>query len=198
VFVQLIKSRTNDPDGLRQQAALWREQVRPGAVGFLGTTAGIADDGTFVALARFEDEAAARANSQRPEQDEWWQGLAKHLDGEVTFRESSDVRLLFGGGSDQAGFVQVMEGTVKDRAALDAFQTPDLEAQLHAARPDLLGAIEVFLPDGTFVEAAYFTGEDAAREGEVSADFADAQQAYMALFTEMTFLDLRDPMLVSP
>ncbi len=182
---------------MRRQADEWRERLRPGATGYLGTTAGITEDGTVLVLARFTDEAAARANSERPEQGEWWAGMAKHLDGEATFHESSDTAVLFGGGSDDAGFVQVMIGRVKDRAALEAFQTPELEAQLRAARPDLLGGIEVFLPDGGYVQVAYFTGEEAARHGEASADFADTQQAYMDLFTEMTFHDLRDPILES-
>ena len=33
---------------------------------------GMCDDGTFVALARFESAEAARRNSDRPEQGEWW------------------------------------------------------------------------------------------------------------------------------
>jgi hypothetical protein len=197
MFVQIIQARTSDPDGVRRQAAEWHERLRPGAKGYLGTTAGITEDGTLLVLARFTDEAAARANSERPEQGEWWAGMAKHLDGEATFRESSDTDVLFDGGSDDAGFVQVMIGRLKDRAALQAFQTPEMEAQLRAARPDLLGGIEVFLPDGGYVQAAYFTGEEAARAGEASADFAETQQAYMDLFTEMAFHDLRDPILES-
>ncbi len=148
MFVQLIKGHTSDADGLRRQAERWYEDVRPGAVGFLGTTAGIADDGAFVALARFTDEASARANSQRPAQGEWWKGMAKHFDGEVTFRESTDVTLLFDGGSDDAGFVQVMEGAVKDRSAADAFMTPEMAEGLRAARPDLLGAVMRGSPTG--------------------------------------------------
>jgi hypothetical protein len=34
--------------------------------------------------------------------------------------------------------------------------------ELHAARPDLLGAVRVWLPDGAFVEAAHFTSEEDA------------------------------------
>jgi hypothetical protein len=123
--------------------------------------------------------------------------MAKHFDGEVTFRESTDVTLLFDGGSDDAGFVQVMEGAVKDRSAADAFMTPEMAEGLRAARPDLLGAVTAWFTDGTFVEVAYFTSEAAARAGEASGDFAGPQQEYAALFTGLTFLDLRDPMLVA-
>ncbi len=56
---------------------------------------------------------------------------------------------MFGGGSDDAGFVQVMEGTVKDRGKAEAWETPELLAGLQAARPDLLGAVRVWFPDGS-------------------------------------------------
>jgi hypothetical protein len=115
MFVQVIKGRTSDPEGMQRQAQRWISDVRPSAIGHLGGTFGIADDGTFVVLARFEDEQSARANSERPEQQSWWEETARFSDGEATLRESSDLTLLFGGGSDDAGFVQVMEGTVTDR-----------------------------------------------------------------------------------
>jgi hypothetical protein len=198
MFVQVIKGRTNDAAALRARGDGWRDEVRPGATGYLGGTFGIAEDGTFLILARFADEAAAKANSDRPEQSAWWEGTAPLIDGEATFRESSDVATMLDGGSDQAGFVQVMEGQVADRAKAEAFETPEMEAQLHAARPDLLGSVRVWFPDDSFVEAAYFTSEDDARKGEASADFAGPQEEYMALFGDMTFLDLRDPQLTGP
>ena len=198
MFVQVIKGRTSDPEGLRRQLERWRDEVRPGARGFLGSTVGITDDGTVVAFARFDDEAAARTNSDRPEQTAWWQETSRYFDGEPSFRESSDVSTLFGGGSDTAGFVQVMEGTVTDRAEADAFETPEMLEQLRAARPDLIGAVRVWFADGGFVEAAYFTSEADARTGEASTEFSGPQQQYMAIFAEMAFLDLRDPLLTGP
>ncbi len=192
MFVQVIKGRTNDVEGLRARGDRWREDVRPGAVGFLGSTIGVTDDGTFIALARFEDEASAQANSARPEQSEWWEGTAALFEGEPSFRESSDVRLLFDGGTDEAGFVQIMEGTATDRAKADAMETEMLD-QLRAARPDLLGGMRVWFDGDAFVEAAYFTSEEAARSGESSENFTGPQEEFDAQFGEMTFLDLRDP-----
>ena len=196
MFVQVIKGRTRDAAALRRQGEIWVEQVRPGAVGFLGCTTGVSDDGTLISLARFESAEAAAANSARPEQTAWWEQTAKLLDGEATFLESSDVSLLFDGGSDAAGFVQIMEGRVANRAKAEAFETDEVLAELRAARPDLLGGIRVWFDGDAFVEAAYFTSEADARRGESSADFSGPQADYAALYGETTYVDLKDPQLI--
>jgi hypothetical protein len=198
MFVQVIKGRVNDPAGVRRQDAHWREELLPGATGFLGSTVGVTADGTFFAFARFADEAAAKANSVRPEQHAWWEETAKIFDGEPTFAESNDVATLFDGGSDSARFVQVMEGSVKDRARAESLETTEMMEQLRSARPDLIGSLRVWLPGGKFVEAAYFTSEQDARAGETSPEFSGPQQAYMDLFGDMTFYDLHDPLLTGP
>ena len=53
---------------MERQIKSWRRDVKPGAKGYLGSTSGITPDGRSITLARFESEAAARANSERPEQ----------------------------------------------------------------------------------------------------------------------------------
>ena len=196
MFVQVIKGRAGDAEGIRRLIERGSTEVRPGAVGFLGSTAGVADDGTVVLFARFADEAAARSNSERPEQSAWWQEMEKHFDGQPTFRESSDTSTMFDGGSDSAGFVQVMEGTVTDRARADELESPEMLEQLRAARPDLIGALRVWFEGGRFAEVAYFTSEEAARAGEASADFSGPQDEYMAMFPDMTFTDLKQPVLI--
>jgi hypothetical protein len=198
MYVQVIKAKTSDPDGLRRHMDRWRDEVRPGAIGNLGGTAGITDDGTVVVFARFADKASAEANAQRPEQAAWYDEATKFFDGAPSFRESSDVDILLEGGSDDAGFVQVMEGTVTDRARAQALETPEMLEQLRAARPDLIGSLRVWFDDGTFAEAAYFTSEEDARKGESSSEFSGPQQEYMSLFPDMKFTDLRDPMLTGP
>ena len=195
MFVQVIKGKTGDAAGLRRQLDRWLEDVRPGAVGFVGSTVGIADDGTFVAVARFDDEASAQANSSRSEQDAWWQETSKYFDGEPTFRESSDTATLFDGGDDNAGFVQVMEGKVTDRAKAESMETPEMLEQLRKARPDLLGSFRVWFPDDSFVDVAYFTSEEDARKGEKSSEFEGPGEEFTPLFGEMTFTDLKDPLL---
>jgi hypothetical protein len=195
MFVQVIKGRTTDPAGLRRQMERWRTDLKPAATGFEGSTVGIADDGTFIAIARFTDATAAQRNSERPEQDAWWRETEKYFDGTPSFRESTETTTMFGGGSNDAGFVQVMEGTVKDRAKAEAMETPEMLEQLRAARPDLIGGLRVWFEGDSYVEVAYFTSEAEARKGEQSEDFSGPQEEFTELFGEMTFTDLREPML---
>jgi hypothetical protein len=56
----------------------------------------------------------------------------------------------------------------------------------------------VWLADGSFIEAAYFTSESAAREAEQSADFAEVEDPFFAAYGPMTFVNLRAPIYSSP
>ncbi len=198
MFVQVIKGRTKDIEGLTAQLKQWTDEVRPGAIGVLGGTSGIAEDGTVIVFARFEDEASARANADRPEQSAWWEATAPYFDGEPSFRESSDLKTLLAGGSDEAGFVQVMEGRITDREKAEAMETPELLEQLSKARPDLIGSVRVLFEDGTFAEAAYFTSEEEARKGEAKGDFSDLEADFGALFADIIFTDLKKPIFSGP
>ncbi len=80
----------------------------------------MSDDGQAIVLARFESAAAAQANSERPEQGEWWTETERCFDGDVTFTDSEDVDTFLAGGSDDAGFVQVMKDRCVDRDRLGA------------------------------------------------------------------------------
>ena len=203
MFVQVIEGSTRDTEGLRNQLDRWAREVAPGAAGYLGSTGGITEEGTVVVLARFESEAAARASSARPEQDAWWNETAKHFEGEVTFRDLSDVETALGGGSDEAGFVQVMRGRAHDRARLTALEAKWMPA-MAAARPDLIGVVRGWEGD-VFTQAAYFTSEAAARAGEAAEppsgasaeDLAELRE-FGSLMGEMTYTDLRDPWLHTP
>lgn len=77
MFVQVIRAPVGDAAALDAALERWETELRPGATGFLGLTAGITTttDGEAVLVARFEGEAAARRNSDRPEQGAWWAEL---------------------------------------------------------------------------------------------------------------------------
>jgi hypothetical protein len=201
MFVQVIQGQVADAE--RAHAALdqWARDLAPGATGWLGSTAGVTEDGRFIALARFESEEAARRNSDRPEQDRWWSETARLFTTEPTFKDSSDVIVDVVGDPDTAGFVQVMrgQGTDSDRAR-------ELMSQDSAAwadfRPDIVGSIVAVYEDGAYTMAIYFTSEEAAREGERKEPPAElkAQMEEMdALSVGVPeFFDLKQPWLHSP
>ncbi len=164
MFVQIIEGKTKDPEGLLRRGDVWQSEVRPGAVGFLGVTAGATADGRAITIARFESAEAATANSTRPEQSAWWAETSKYYDGEPTFTGSSDVEELLGGGSNDAGFVQIMKSRGVDRA-----RVTELDAvfdKFSTLRPDLLGSLRIWTGPDACVEANYFSSEAAARGRE--------------------------------
>ena len=91
MFVQMFTAKVTNRDAVRAVLQGWPSGAGRRAKGWLGSTAGITDDGELVALARFESEYAARANSERSEQGDWWRSLAVNFAGEASFFEGSDV-----------------------------------------------------------------------------------------------------------
>jgi hypothetical protein len=47
MFVQVIQGHVSDAAQVRAQLDRWVEEVAPGAVGWLGSTSGVTDDGTL-------------------------------------------------------------------------------------------------------------------------------------------------------
>ena len=164
MFIQVIQGRTSDAEGLRAAVDRWEKDIAPGA-GWLGSTGGVTEDGRAIAVVRFESEEAARRNSERPEQDQWWRETEKLFDGGVTFRESSDVVVDIQGDPDRAGFVQVMQGRTNDPGPREG--TDGAGPGMWAAfRPDVLGSTEIQHDGGVYTMVLYFTSEAEAREGE--------------------------------
>jgi len=197
MFIQVITGQVADAAGLEAALERWRTDIRPGAVGFLGSTGGITADGRFVTLARFESPEAAQANSDRPEQGAWWAEAEKCFSGPVTFQDCTEVDTYRGGGADDAGFVQVMQGRA-DRQQLRALDQR-AEALLPELRPDLLGSLRAWSGD-QFTEVAYFTSEADARAAEAQEpppDVAEALGDWQAAMGEVTYHDLTSPRLIS-
>lgn len=201
MFVQVIRGRVADPEPVHAALDAWSRQLAPGAQGWLGSTAGVTEDGRFIALTRFESEDAARRNEHRPEQSEWWQETSKRFSGDVTFRDSNDVIADVHGDPNNAGFLQVMQGrgTDPERAKELMAQNPDEWAEF---RPDMIGSLAVGYEGGSYTMAMYFTSEQAAREGERKEPPPElkAQMEEMDKLSvgEPEFLDLREPWLYSP
>ncbi|HMG28174.1 MAG TPA: hypothetical protein VKH36_15320 [Acidimicrobiia bacterium] len=196
MFVQVIEGRVSDREGLRRQMDKWMTDLRPGATGFLGSTAGVTEDGKGIAFARFESAAAAKANSDRPEQGAWWNETAKCYSGDVTFADSEDTETFLGGGSNDAGFVQIMRGTA-DRDQLHAMDTA-FEQVAGSWRPDLIGVLRVWTGPDRWTDVNYFTSEAEAREGEKKEpppELAGQMTQFEQLMASVEFIDLKDPWL---
>jgi hypothetical protein len=192
MFLQIMQGKVRDRDLLERQMEIWRTNFRQNATGFLGATTGFTDDGGFVALARFESTEAAEANSHMPEQNAWWEAMSSAFDGEVDFTDCTEVDTMMGGGSNEAGFVQIMRGRAVDPAAMRTGSAA-MEDELAAARPDIVGGIVGWHGDREFVQAIYFTSEDAARAGEKTMqDDAGTAEWEAMIDGPMTFTDLHD------
>ncbi|MGZ4484562.1 MAG: hypothetical protein ACXVW8_09565 [Nocardioidaceae bacterium] len=173
----------------------WRRDIGPTVDGWLGGTYGFTDDNQFIAVVRFESKEAAMANSPRPEQGAWWRRMEALFDGPAEFHDCNDVTMMLGGGSDDAGFVQVMRGKVANADQLKALmgQTD----MLHEMRPEILGATLAIEDDGTFTETIAFTDEPSARKGEQLEMPAEVRQQMEAGMRDVTFLDLHQPWFAS-
>ena len=198
MFAQIIQGRTQDAAALWNRMEEWDRTLKPGAEGFLGSTAGVADDGEAIVMARFESEEAAKRNSDRPEQGEWWAETEKLFDGEVRFYDSTDVDMMLAGGSDEAGFVQVMQGRVKDRRRLSEMEA-NAEAWMRESRSDVIGSTRAW-QENEFTEFIYFTSEEEARVGEKSEPSSEmgSEEDWMSIMEDLKYIDIRKPFFSSP
>jgi hypothetical protein len=192
MFIQVLRGHVIDGAGVMLQLDRWVEELSPGAEGWLGSTGGITDDGRFIASIRFESQDTARRNSDRSEQTRWWNEFSRYLDT-ARFRDCTSVDEYKGGGSDKAGFVQVIEGRVLDaqhyrEAARSMAGTP---------RDDVIGGV-IAWDRNHFTEVVYFTSEEDAREGERSGPQQIAIEKVWPLTQDLEYFDLRAPWLTSP
>jgi hypothetical protein len=200
MFIQVIQGRIADADGLRAAVERWRDEVAPKVSGWLGSTGGATSDGTAIAVVRFESEEAAQRNSDRPEQQAWWAEASKFFDGDVTFHDCKESVQFLGGGSDDAGFVQIIQGRSRDVERMRELMEQSSDA-LRQLRPDIIGGTVALHGDGGFTQVVYFTSEDAAREGERKEsppELKAVDDEAASLFSDATFFDISRPWLHSP
>ena len=201
MFVQVIEGHVADASQMHAALDRWNAELAPGAVGWLGSTAGVAEDGRFLLLARFESEDAARRNSDRVEQGQWWSVTSKLFTDEPVFHNSSEVDVDLQGDPNDAGFVQVIRGRTSDPNRARELMSDD-SPQWAEFRPDIIGSLGVGHEEGRYTMALYFTTEAEAREGERK----ETPEELKPLMEEMgslevgepQFVDLRTPWMYSP
>jgi hypothetical protein len=195
VFIQVIQGKSSRPDELRTLAQAWRDEGGGDAVGYLGGTYGVTGDGDFVGVIRFTSRDDAMANSARPETGAFAEKMSALIEGPIEFHDCDDVTTLFDGGSDDAGFVQVIRGRTDDPERVKGMATNT--GDLHEMRPEIIGGTLALEPDGTFFQTIYFTDEDSARKGETIEPPAEIREGLESMMSGAAFYDLSNPWFTS-
>lgn len=197
MFMQVMHGKCTRHDELRDLTASWSAELKPGAPGWLGGTYGFTDDDEFFGIVRFATLEDAMANSARPEQAEFSERLSALFDGPIEFHDYTDVTPFLDGDSDDAGFVQIIQGRLEDRSLVDELvATTD---RLHELRPEVIGGRFAVADDGTFIETVAFTDEATAREAEAGMTPPPEMAAVLEKVMDgATFHDLHDPWFEGP
>ena len=199
MFIQVIQGKCKDAARLHERMDEWRDVLEPGAEGFLGGTYGIDDDGEFIGVVRFSSREAAEGNSNRPEQGTWWAETEKCFDGPVTFHDCDDVQLMLDGGSDNAGFVQVIQGRISDPDKFRMMMNMPMD-MLHRERPEIIGGTVAVDKDGWFTQTMAFTTEADARAGEqreMPREMMDQMAEMNMAMSDVEYHDLHQPWFAS-
>ena len=191
-FVVLAQGAAADPDALRRSWEDWQERARASAGGWLGSTAGIAPAGHWLAALRYSSEEEARAARD---------DVGSFLPGVTAVELTGDVQVVEGNGSPAAGrFVQVMRAHVPDRRRLE-----DVEAAIGdrfaALRPDFLTGIRAWTGADRLTVVDWFTSEAEARAGEaagIPADLGSLFGEWMSLLHDVEWNDLVEPWQAHP
>jgi hypothetical protein len=193
VFIQMVLGACSQQDDMRMLVDEWCGQMR-GRYGWLGGTYGFTDDGQFVGVCRFDGPGSAREWAGDAEAGMWWAAAEEVFDGAPEIHESDDVTLMLDGGSDHAGFVQVMRGRVTNLDALKRIMSDhEMTSMLHQARPEIIGATLAIEDDGTFTETVAFTDEATARRGEQSDAYSDQADEFTSTMEDVRYYDLHHP-----
>jgi hypothetical protein len=196
VFIQMVQGQCSREDEMRALVDDWSATMadRPG---WLGGTYGFTDDGRFLGVVRFDSADACRESAARPDAGLWWATAESLCEGACEIHESGDVAMMLQGGSDDAGFVQIMKGRVGDAERMRHLVSDEMSSMLHQARPEILGATMAIEDDGHFVETIAFTDEASARRGEQMDMPADVREELGSAMVDVEYLDLHHPWFAS-
>jgi hypothetical protein len=193
VFIQMVAGRCNEDDDMRMLVDDWCRRMSD-EPGWLGGTYGFTEEGMFLGVVRYESAGAWKECCSADDAGMWWAAAEEVFDGKPEFHQSEDVIMMLDGGSDDAGFVQVMRGRVVDSEKLRRLMTDQhMTSMLHQARPEIIGATLIIEDDGTFTETVSFTDEASARRHEAEAMPAEVAADLEEAIAEVDYHDLHKP-----
>lgn len=197
MLLRTVRGQATDPAALHQHWTRWERSVAAGVDGYLGATAGVADDGAFVAMIRFAWVDAARRSGNAPEHAASWQDALGQLRDPVV-EDTERIDVWNRGGSDDAGFVQFRHGRSSDPERLRDLYVNQQPVRMGPHRPEVLGGLFAWHDNGGFTLSAYFSSEDAARRGENLQEFTSFFDDINAVMHDLTYIDLHEPWLSTP
>jgi hypothetical protein len=199
VFIRILRGQVDDGAAALAEVARWRRELGAGVLGWQRLTAGVGDGGELVLAVRYDTEAAARRDRDRPELAAWQASAERHLVGPARWHDCPVVHTMKDGDAGQAGFVRVVEGRLADPVRLAAMRA-EVERTLRDRAPHVLGVIVAEHADGTgFTELTYLTSEREARaaDRQMPVEMAVQLGTVRSYVEGLEEVELRTPLLSS-
>jgi hypothetical protein len=199
VFIRILRGQVDDGAAALAEVARWRRELGAGVLGWQRLTAGVGDGGELVLAVRYDSEAAARRDRDRPELAAWQASAERHLVGPARWHDCPVVHTMKDGDAGQAGFVRVVEGRLADPVRLAAMRA-EVERTLRDRAPHVLGVIVAEHADGTgFTELTYLTSEREARaaDRQMPVEMAVQLGTVRSYVEGLEEVELRTPLLSS-
>jgi hypothetical protein len=198
MFVIKVKASTGQAKDVRRQVLAWPADVGPSATGWLGLTSGVSDAGEWIFLLRFVSQEAAWITSDLPEYEAWWRSCRNHLEGPPVFEESTHVLGIFGGGSDEASAVMVIEGSAPPHQVRDRLRR--LQSVDDSERRGLIGGIVAWHGRTRLTEVLYLT-EPVARSSDAgtrSLELSHSMDDLLVNLQDSRMVALHEPVMTGP
>jgi hypothetical protein len=200
VFIRILRGQAVDGAATRAELARWRQQLGGGGLGWQRLTAGIGDEGELVLVLRYDAEATARHDRERPELAAWQTSAERHLAGPGRWYDCPVVHTMKDGDNREAGFVRVVQGRLADPVRLAAMRA-EVERTLRDRAPHVLGVTVAEHADGTgFTELTYLSSERESRaaDRQMPVEMAVQLGTVRSYVEALEEVELRKPLLASP
>ena len=199
MFIRILRGQVVDGRATLAEVNRWRHELGAGVLGWRRLTAGIGEDGELVLVVRYDTEAAAWQDQDRPELAAWQAAADRHLTAPGRWYDCPVVHTMKNGDTGEAGFVRVVQGRLADPVRLAAMRA-EVERTLRDRAPHVLGVTVAEHADGTgFTELTYCTSERETRaaDRQMPVEMAIQLGTVRSYVEGLQEVELRAPLLCS-
>ena len=200
MFLRILRGQAYDAAATLADVDRWRRELGAGVLGWRRLTAGIGEGGELVLALRYDAEADARRDQDRPELAAGLAAAERHLTGPARWYDCPVVHTMKDGDAGEAGFVRVVQGRLADPVRLAAMRA-EVERTLRDRAPHVLGVTVAEHADGTgFTELTYCTSERETRaaDRQMPVEMAVQLGTVRSYVEGLEEVELRSPVLASP